>query len=341
MLLKVGLRLLPLSFLLLSAQAFSQTVQKIPNLPNLPNDATAEQAQQAVAGARAGRKLTPKSWPNGARVAVCISFDVDNEYLADAPPLPVAMSAGEYGATTGLSRVLALLDREQVPASFYIPAISAILHPEMIKEIQKSNRNEIGVHGWIHEYLPMVGNAQTEEELLNRAIDYLTKATGKRPVGYRAPSWAFSPYTLGQLTKAGFLYDSSMMAMDQPYELVSNGTATGLIELPVTWILDDYPYYGENADGSMPRPEAVFEVYKAEFDGAYEERTLFLLTMHPHISGHRSRITQVERLIKYMKSKPGVWFATEEQLALYLQKSAGSAQTGGAAGLSTSEHRAN
>jgi hypothetical protein len=131
------------------------------------------------------------------------------------------------------------------------------------------------------------------------------------------------------------------MAMDQPYELVSNGTATGLIELPVTWILDDYPYYGENADGSMPRPESVFEVYKAEFDGAYEERTLFLLTMHPHISGHRSRIAQVERLIKYMKSKPGVWFATEEQVALYLQKSAGTAQNSGAAGLTTSEHAAN
>jgi peptidoglycan/xylan/chitin deacetylase (PgdA/CDA1 family) len=165
-----------------------------------------------------------------------------------------------------------------------------------------------------------VGSAEKEEELLNRAIDYLTKATGKRPVGYRAPSWAFSPYTLGLLTKAGFLYDSSMMAMDQPYELMSDRKDTGLLELPVTWILDDYPYYGENADGSMPYPESVFAVYKAEFDGAYEEKTLFLLTMHPHISGHRSRITQVDKLITYMKSKPGVWFATEEQVARYLQQ---------------------
>ncbi len=304
----------------LATPVIAQQTQKIPNLPNVPITATGEEAMKAVAPVRAGKSLTPKKWPNGAKVAVCISFDVDNEYMADAPPLPAAMSAGEYGATTGLKRVLELLDRQQIPASFYIPAVSSILHPDMIKEIQASGRNEIGIHGWIHEFLPMVGSEATEEELLKRAIDYLTKATGKKPAGYRAPAWAFSPYTLDTLLRAGFLYDSSLMAMDQPYEIMSNGKDTGLMELPVTWILDDYPYYGENADGSMPHPEDVFDVYKAEFDGAYEEGTLFLLTMHPHISGHRSRIVQVDKLITYMKSKPGVWFATEEDVAKYLKE---------------------
>jgi hypothetical protein len=127
---------------------------------------------------------------------------------------------------------------------------------------------------------------------------------------------------------AGFLYDSSMMAMDQPYEIVSYGKPTGLIELPVTWILDDYPYYGENADGSMPRPEEVFEVYKAEFDGAYQEGTVFILTMHPHITGHRSRIAQLDRLITYMKSKPGVWFETEEQVANYIKQASTKSREG-------------
>jgi peptidoglycan/xylan/chitin deacetylase (PgdA/CDA1 family) len=306
--------------LMLPVPAMGQQVQHIPNLPNVPNTATAEQVKEAVAPVRAGKKLTPKQWPNNAKVAVCISFDVDNEYMAEAPPLPATMSEGEYGATTGLVRVLDMLDKQQIPASFYIPAVSAILHPDMIKEIQKSGRHEIGVHGWIHEYLPTVGSEATEEELLKRAVDYLTKATGKKPAGYRAPAWAFSPYTLGTLLRAGFLYDSSLMAMDQPYEIMSNGKDTGLMELPVTWILDDYPYYGENADGSMPHPESVFDVYKAEFDGAYEEGTLFLLTMHPHISGHRSRIAQVDKLITYIKSKPGVWFATEEDVAKYLKE---------------------
>ena len=278
-------------------------------------DATEEQIKQAVGAVRAGRKLTPKSWPNNARVAVALSFDIDNELLTRTSPLPVPLSQGEYGAIAGLPRILAMLDRQQVPATFYIPAVSAMLHPEMIPAIMKSERHEIGVHGWIHENLPSIGDAAHEERLLTQAIAYLTKATGERPVGYRAPSWAFSPNTLSQILKAGFLYDSSFMAMDEPYELVQHGKPTGLIELPIEWILDDFPYYSGNASGSLPSPEAVFNIYKDEFDVAYDERTMVVLTTHPHVSGHRSRLLQIDRLITYMKSKPGVWFATGEQIA--------------------------
>jgi peptidoglycan/xylan/chitin deacetylase (PgdA/CDA1 family) len=278
-------------------------------------DATEDQIKQTVGAIRAGRKLTPKSWPNNSRVAVAISFDIDNELLSRNSPLPVPMSQGEYGATTALPRILAMLDRQQIPATFYIPAVSAMLHPDMIPSIMKANRHEIGVHGWIHENLPSVGDAAHEERLLTQAIDYLTKAMGKKPVGYRAPSWAFSPYTLGQIRKAGFLYDSSMMAMDEPYELVEHGKPTGMVELPIEWILDDFPYYSGNASGSLPSPEAVLQIYKDEFDVAYEERTMVVLTTHPHISGHRSRLLQLEKLVTYMKSKPGVWFATLEQIA--------------------------
>jgi peptidoglycan/xylan/chitin deacetylase (PgdA/CDA1 family) len=246
---------------------------------------------------------------------VGISFDIDNELLSRNTPLPVPLSQGEYGATEGLPRILAMLDRQQVPATFYIPAMSAMLHPDMIPSILKAGKHEIGVHGWIHENLPSVGDAAQEERLLTQSIDYLTKAIGKRPVGYRAPSWAFSPNTLSQILKAGFLYDSSFMAMDQPYELVQNGRPTGLTELPIEWILDDFPYYSGNASGSLPSPEAVFQIYKDEFDVAYQERTMVVLTTHPHVSGHRSRVMQIDKLITYMKSKPGVWFATLEQIA--------------------------
>jgi peptidoglycan/xylan/chitin deacetylase (PgdA/CDA1 family) len=292
-------------------------------VPPIGLDATEAQIKQAIGAVRAGRKLTPKAWPNGARVAVAVSFDIDNELLSRTTPLPVPLSQGEYGATTGLPRILAMLDRLQVPATFYIPAVSAMLHPDMIPSILKAGRHEIGVHGWIHESLPSVGDAAQEERLLTQAIEYLTKAIGKRPVGYRAPSWAFSPYTLGQIRKAGFLYDSSMMAMDEPYELVENGQPTGLIELPIEWILDDFPYYSGNASGSLPSPEAVFQIYKDEFDLAYQERTMLLLTTHPHVSGHRSRAMQLEKLIAYMKSKPGVWFATVEQIANAVKPSMG------------------
>ena len=284
-------------------------------------DANEEQIMQAVANVRAGRKLTPKAWPNGARVAVCLSFDVDNEALWRQNPLPVPLSQGEYGATTALPRILALLDQQKVPASFYIPAMSSMLHPEMIPNILKNPGNEIGVHGWVHEDYPVVNDAAKEQQLLTQSIDYLTKAIGKRPVGFRAPSWAYSPHTLEQVQKAGFLYDSSFMGMDEPYDLLSNGKSTGLLELPISWIADDYPYYEPEAAGSLPSPEAVFQVYKGEFDGAYQEKTMFILTMHPHITGHRSRIVELDKLITYMKSKPGVWFATLEQVANHVRKS--------------------
>ena len=308
-----------LLLLALALPAVGQSTKDLPSgAPPIPIDATEDQIKAAVAGARAGANLNPKSWPNGARVAVCITFDVDNESISG--PLPVPYSRGEYGAITAMPRILKLADKQQIPMSFFVPAMSFILHPEMVGEIQQSKRHEIGVHGWLHENLPEAKDAAQEQELLTRAIDYLTKATGQRPVGYRAPSWEFTPNTLEQVRKAGFLYDSSMMARDDPYEINANGKATGLIELPISWILDDYPFFGQLGEGMLPDPETVYmKIFKAEFDVAYEERGLFVLTMHPHISGHRSRIVELDKLISYIKSKPGVWFATTGDVARYLK----------------------
>jgi peptidoglycan/xylan/chitin deacetylase (PgdA/CDA1 family) len=278
-----------------------------------------EQLRRAVAPARVGKKLTPRSWPNNAKVAVCLSFDVDNEsyLLARGETSPTTLSAADFGAETGLPRILALLDRYQLPGSFFIPAVSALLHPEQIPAILKSGRHEIGVHGWIHEYLPALGSASEEDRLLTQAIEYLTKASGKPPAGYRAPAWAFSEYTIGLLQKHGFLYDSSLQAMDEPYELMSNGQSTGIVELAIDWTLTETPYLGRG--GTMPSPKLLYQLYKDEFDGAYKDGTMFLLTLHPHVTGHRAPMRHLEQLIAYMKSKPGVWFATCEQIARYLK----------------------
>jgi peptidoglycan/xylan/chitin deacetylase (PgdA/CDA1 family) len=286
----------------------------------ITTESTEAQIRQAVGTARMGKSLTPKVWPNGARVAVCLSFDVDNELLQRANPLPVPLSVGEYGATTGLPRILDMLDRRQVPATFFIPAMSLMLHPEIAPSILQRHRHEIGVHGWIHEFWPGIADAAEEQRLLTRSIEYLTKATGKRPVGVRAPGSGFSPHTFDLIRKAGFLYDSSLLAADEPYEIVSNGQPSGVIEIPISEIDNDYVYYGETANGALPFPEALFQIYKAEFDLALKERTLFILTQHPHVSGHRSRIAELERLVAYMQSKPGVWVATMEQLANYVKQ---------------------
>jgi peptidoglycan/xylan/chitin deacetylase (PgdA/CDA1 family) len=279
----------------------------------------------------AGRRLRPQSWPNGGRVAVALSFDVDNmsASLARGDVAPVVLSRGEYGAVDGLPRILRLLDKFQIPASFFIPAVSDVLHPQMIRDIQASGRHEIAIHGWIHESLPSLNNEAEEQRLLDQAIGHITKVMGKRPVGYRAPSWAFSPYTMSQVVKAGFLYDSSMMASDDAYELLLDGKPTGVIELPIEWNLDDYPVLNLPG-GVLPSPELVNQTFQSEFDMAYDEGGLFILTMHPHVTGHRSRIAGLEKLIVHMKSRPGVWFATHEQVARYVKQPAGAIEHTGA-----------
>ena len=272
---------------------------------------------------RAGRSLQPERWPNGARVAVLLSFDVDNDTIllarSDNPSIG-AMSQGEYGARVGLQRVVDLVDRHNIPASFFIPAVSLILQPDMVDVIQQSGQHEFGVHGWIHE-LNTELDGETERDLISRATDYLENVTGRRPVGYRAPSWNFSPNTLRIIRDFGFLYDSSLMADDRPYELLQNGEETGVVELPVEWILDDAPLLNPRGT-SYTSPRELLQVYIDEFDKAYEEGTMFLLTTHPHIIGHRSRILILEELISHIQSVGNVWFATHEQVARYVLEQA-------------------
>ena len=271
---------------------------------------------------RAGRKLTPKSWPNGARVAVCLSFDPDNQSIAlnRGNNAPVTMSEGEYGALTGIPRIIRFLDRYNLPATFYIPATSTFMHPAMMDAIKKSGRHEVALHGWIHED-PMALNEPEEEwRLISQAIAQLEKVSGTRPTGNRNPSWTMSVYTMGLLKRAGLLYDSSLQAMDEPHDVLIDGQSTGIVELPVNWILDDAPFLPASA--SLPSPRLIMKTFKDDFDVAYREGTLFMLTMHPHISGQRSRMKYLEELVLYMKSKPGVWFATAEDIAKYVKNQA-------------------
>jgi peptidoglycan/xylan/chitin deacetylase (PgdA/CDA1 family) len=282
-----------------------------------------ERIFQTVNEVRAGRSLQPDGWPNTARVAVLLSFDVDNETIAlrYGEPTIGTLSQGQYGARVGLGRVVDLLDRHQIPASFFIPSMSLKLNPGMADVIKRSGRHEIAVHGWIHELNSRLP-ADEERELLIRAIDYLTEATGERPVGYRAPSWNFSPNTLSIIRELGFIYESSLMADDRPYELLAAGEPTGMVELPVEWILDDAPLL--NPSGTRySSPRDVLQVYIDEFDMAYEEGTMFLLTMHPHYIGHRSRIVILEGLIDHIRSKGDVWFATHRETAEYVKREAG------------------
>ena len=273
---------------------------------------------------RAGRDLNPDSWPGGARVAVLLSYDVDNETIQGLRTGNInigQLSQGQYGSRVALPRIVKLMDEQEIPATFFFPAWSLKLAPEQADIIQQSGHHEIGVHGWIHELNTSLDGA-TESRLLAQAVDQIEAITGTRPVGYRAPSWNHSPNTLQIVRDMGFLYESSLMHDDRPYELLQDGEPTGVVELPVEWILDDAPLLNPLGTRYM-NPRDVMQVWMDEFDKAWEEGTMFLLTMHPHVIGHRSRLVALEGLIEHIKSKDQVWFATHEQAARYVRERAG------------------
>ncbi len=283
---------------------------------------TMDSVRTVVNAVRAGRSLQPSSWPGGSRVAVLLSFDVDNETVAlrFGEPTPGSLSQAQYGARQGLGRIVRLLDANAIPASFFIPSVSLALTPDMADTIKRSGRHEFAVHGWIHELNATLPDS-VERALLAKAVVELKQLTGTTPTGYRAPSWNFSPNTLSILRDMGFRYESSLMADDRPYELLQNGAPTGIVELPVEWILDDAPLFDPRGQSYM-NPRDIAQVWIDEFDAAYAERGMFLLTLHPHISGHRSRIVALAKLIAHIKSKPAgtIWFATHSDAAEYVRK---------------------
>lgn len=286
-----------------------------------------EETWRSIVGrARAGRSLRPAAWPGGARCAVALSFDADHETipLRDADESPMRISQGQYGARQGVPRIRALLARHGLPATFFYPAVSALLHPEEIRAVAAEG-HEIGIHSWIHEANTALP-AGVERDLTLRAAEVLEKAAGRRPVGIRTASWDFSTATMGIIREMGLLYDSSLMADDDAYELTDGGEPTGIVELPVEWIRDDAVYFPMRYTSALrpyTAPSAVEEIFRAEFDGAWEEGGLYVLTMHPHVIGHRSRIALLERLVRHMRAAGNVWFATHEQVARWCRDQAG------------------
>jgi peptidoglycan-N-acetylglucosamine deacetylase len=281
--------------------------------------------REIVGRARAGRSLKPSQWPGGARCAVALSFDADHETipLRDNDESPMRISQGQYGSRQGIPRIRQLLGKHSIPATFFYPAVSALLHPNEVRGIAKEG-NEIGIHSWIHEKntdLPF----ENERDLSLRAADTLEGLTGVRPVGMRTASWDFSVNTLRIIREMDLLYDSSLMADDEPYEIVADGEPTGIVELPPEWIRDDAVYFNMLRFSSLrpyTPPSAVEEIFRAEFDGAWEEGGLFLLTMHPHVIGHRSRMPLLSRLVDHMKQKGSCWFATHAQVAQWCRDQA-------------------
>ena len=279
-----------------------------------------ERLQGLMNRARAGRSLKPACWPGGARCAVALSFDSDHDTfeLRDGGKSISALSQGHFGPRQGIPRIRKLLADNSIPATFFVPAITALHYPDEQRALVAEG-HEIGLHGWIHERNTLL-DAATERDLQYRAADTLERITGIRPVGIRTPSWDFSENTLKITAEMGLLYDSSLMADVDCYELLLDGAPSGVIELPVEWIRDDAAYLVMDRWGGLrPQiaPHDILRIFMREFDEAYEEGGLFQLTMHPDIIGHRSRLWILKELIGHIQARQDVWFATHADVVTH------------------------
>jgi peptidoglycan/xylan/chitin deacetylase (PgdA/CDA1 family) len=266
-------------------------------------------------------------WPDGVSAAACFTFDVD----AESPVLfeqPAAagwldvMSHQAYGPRTGLPRLLRLLERHRVRATFFVPGFTAERWPDAVRAIRDAG-HEIGHHGYLHEGARSAADAATEEANLLRGLEALDRVAGVRPLGYRAPMWELSYRLPALLARHGFTYDSGLMDADHPYRLAVSPEpgAPSIIELPVQWALDDWEAYnylpGITGSGVIARPSEVLERWTAELDALVAEGGLFVLTNHPFVSGRSSRAAALESLIVHAQGIDGLWIATAGEIAAH------------------------
>ncbi|WP_343232635.1 polysaccharide deacetylase [Microvirga antarctica] len=254
---------------------------------------------------------------------MALSFDCDHETfeLGAGGTAVGRLSWGEFGRRVGVPRILSILNRHDVRASFFTPAVVTLIDPHETRRIADAG-HEIAIHGWIHENTSLL-TEPVERDLMRRSRDQIAKVTGVEPVGHRAAQWDLSPHTISLVKELGFLYDSSLMADEECYELCIDGTPSGVVEIPVEWLRDDAVYFLFNRNPAtrpyMP-PREVLEIFTREFDQAYAEGGIFQLVMHPFVIGYRSRIWILDELIRHAKSKPGVWFGTHEEVARWVKE---------------------
>lgn len=261
-----------------------------------------------------------------ARITVSLTFDVDgmSSWIGTAKSRnPSMLSRGEF-TIVGTTRVLDLLKRRDLQATFCVPGHTAYAFPGLIKRIRDEG-HEIAHHGWVHEN-PADFDKDGETEILEKGLEALERVAGVRPIGYRSPAWDLSEDSLKILQDHGFLWDSSCMAgdfipyyprtgdewgPDQPYRF---GEVLDLVELPITWALDDFAAF-ETVTGFFPGfvpPRALETMWQDDFDFAAENCPggIFIPTMHPECIGRGSRITMLERLIQHMSETADTEFTT-------------------------------
>ena len=271
-----------------------------------------------------------------AKHIVCLTFDFDamSGFIARGMTSPTPVSRGEFGADVATPRLLALLKKYRIATSWYIPGHTLETYPARCREVFAAG-HEIGHHGWTH-VPPALLTRDKEEEGLTRANEQIKKLTGSYARGYRSPSWDLSPHSIELLLKHGFVYDSSMMGDDYtPYRVRQGdvieletpavfGKTTRLIEMPISWTLDDYPHFEfiRTKDWILPglmNYNLVLENWINDF--LYMKKILkwgvITYTFHPFVIGRAGRMLMLEKLIKKLKTEGAVFMTLEQAVAEY------------------------
>jgi peptidoglycan-N-acetylglucosamine deacetylase len=253
---------------------------------------------------------------------VNLTFDVDLHLLWTGTHKRTQigeMSRGEFGLSVGLPRILSLLDDEKIKATFFIPGKVAEIYPDTVREIHELG-HEIAVHGYAHERWNEL-DYKTELELVQKSTDIIEQIIKEKVDGFRSPAWSLNSWSVKILNQLNFKYDSSLMADDYtPYYLregdnmdldgnIYLGKKTNLLEFPVAWELDDFPYFCFTGRQSGLRlPSEVLAYWKEEYDCSTEYGRYFILTMHPQIIGRAPRVEMLREFIHYIKTDTEVTF---------------------------------
>jgi peptidoglycan-N-acetylglucosamine deacetylase len=259
--------------------------------------------------------MTHLRWPEGKVAAAAFTFDVDAESAVlwnneSVGARMSVMSHQAYGPLVGIPRILDLLDRHQIASTFFVPGHTADRYPEAIRSIVAAG-HEIAHHGYLHEQ-PTALTLEEEIDVIDRGLAALAEVAGVRPSGYRAPMWDLSWRTPALLAERGFLYDSSLMDSDHPYELaVTPGAERSLVEIPIQWALDDWEQYCYLPDiagsGLIESPRKARELWQLEFDGLRQAGGCWVLTNHPFLTGRTSRAAELDDLMRYVLGHDDVW----------------------------------
>lgn len=262
------------------------------------------------------------TWPEGTSAAAAFCFDLDAEsaVLSFAPEAASRMSVmthQSYGPLVGVPRLLRLLERHGVRATFFVPGYTAHRYPEVVRTIA-SEGHEIAHHGYLHEPLGEADEA-TEVSYLERGLDALHEVAGVTPVGYRAPMWELNYRSPEILSRYGFLYDSSLMDGDHPYELSAGPEGESIVEIPIHWAVDDWEQYcyvpGLFQTNPIGSPLQSRDMWLAEFKATTDEGGCFVLTGHPFLSGRPSRAVALGEVIAEASRATHVWVATMSEIA--------------------------